>query len=60
MSLFGSIPAGGPFATLQSAAMGGYGASVVSNAVRAGAAMTSLTVAYRMYRKGARYTKAAR
>lgn len=35
----GNVAAGGAFATLQSAAMGGYGGAVVSGLVRAGAAV---------------------
>jgi hypothetical protein len=55
MSWRGSVPARGLFATLQSAAMGGYGASTVDYVVRTSAAMSSMVVAYRAYSKGRRY-----
>jgi hypothetical protein len=41
MSYFGVVPAGGVIATLQSAAMGGYGASVAAGAAQAGAVASS-------------------
>ncbi|KAJ4986142.1 hypothetical protein SVAN01_08406 [Stagonosporopsis vannaccii] len=41
MSYFSFVPAGGVFATAQSAAMGGYGASIAAGAAQAGAALTS-------------------
>ncbi|KAF2821362.1 hypothetical protein CC86DRAFT_459030 [Ophiobolus disseminans] len=41
MGYFGVVPAGGVFATLQSAAMGGYGASVAAGAAQAGAVASS-------------------
>jgi hypothetical protein len=41
MSYFGSVPAGGIYATAQSAAMGGYGAGVAAGAAQAGAALSS-------------------
>jgi hypothetical protein len=41
MSYFGFVPAGGIYATLQSAAMGGYGASVAAGAAQAGAVASS-------------------
>lgn len=41
MAYFGIVPAGGMFATLQSAAMGGYGASFAAGAAQAGALGTS-------------------
>lgn len=42
MSYFGFVPAGGVYATLQSAAMGGYGASAVAGATQAGAVASSV------------------
>jgi hypothetical protein len=36
MSYFGFVPAGGIYATMQSAAMGGYGASVAAGVAQAG------------------------
>ncbi|KAF9691625.1 hypothetical protein EKO04_010442 [Ascochyta lentis] len=42
MSYFSFVPAGGVFATLQSAAMGGYGASAAAGAAQAGAALSSV------------------
>lgn len=41
MSYFGFVPASGIYATVQSAAMGGYGASVVAGAAQAGAVASS-------------------
>jgi hypothetical protein len=41
MSFFGYVPAGGIYATAQSAAMGGYGASVVAGVAQAGAMVSS-------------------
>jgi len=41
MGYFGLVPAGGLYATLQSAAMGGYGASVAAGAAQAGAVASS-------------------
>lgn len=41
MSFFGYVPAGGIYATAQSAAMGGYGASIAAGAAQAGAMMSS-------------------
>ncbi|KAF2792366.1 hypothetical protein K505DRAFT_246800 [Melanomma pulvis-pyrius CBS 109.77] len=41
MSYFGFVPAGGVIATLQSAAMGGYGAGVAAGAAQAGAVVSS-------------------
>jgi hypothetical protein len=43
MSYFGVVPAGGIYATFQSTAMGGHGASVVAGAVRAGSVVSSAT-----------------
>ncbi|KAF2030798.1 hypothetical protein EK21DRAFT_29523, partial [Setomelanomma holmii] len=45
MGYFGFVPARGVFATLQSASMGGYGASVAAGAAPAGA-VTSSAVAW--------------
>ena len=42
-SFFSFVPAGGLFATAQSAAMGGYGASVAAGAAQAGAVLSSTT-----------------
>ena len=42
-SFFSFVPAGGLFATAQSAAMGGYGASFAAGAAQAGAALSSTT-----------------
>lgn len=42
MSYFSIVPAGGVFATLQSAAMGGYGAGVVAGVAQGGAALSSI------------------
>lgn len=42
MAHYGVVPAAGWFATLQSAAMGGYGASTVAGLTRAGAALSSV------------------
>jgi hypothetical protein len=42
MSYFGAIPAAGWFATFQSAAMGGYGASAAAGLAQAGAALSSV------------------
>ncbi|KAF2995995.1 hypothetical protein E8E13_000584 [Curvularia kusanoi] len=42
MSYFSFVPAGGIFATAQSAAMGGYGASLAAGAAQAGAALSSI------------------
>lgn len=44
MSYFGTVPAGGLFATLQSAAMGGYGASAAAGLAQAGAVLSSAGV----------------
>lgn len=41
MGYFGFVPAGGLYATAQSAAMGGYGASIAAGAAQAGAAASS-------------------
>jgi hypothetical protein len=41
MSYFSFVPAGGLYATCQSAAMGGYGASVAAGAAQAGAVASS-------------------
>jgi hypothetical protein len=41
MGYFGLVPAGGVYATAQSAAMGGYGASIAAGAAQAGAAVSS-------------------
>ncbi|KAJ4319178.1 hypothetical protein N0V94_004051 [Neodidymelliopsis sp. IMI 364377] len=41
MSYFATVPAGGIVATMQSAAMGGYGASAAAGAAQAGAALSS-------------------
>ncbi|KAF2030799.1 hypothetical protein EK21DRAFT_64777 [Setomelanomma holmii] len=49
MSWLGCVKAGGVFATMQSAAMGGYGTAAVAGASQAGAAMSSAAVAYRTY-----------
>lgn len=42
MSWFSFVPAGGLYATAQSAAMGGYGASVAAGAAQAGAVVSSM------------------
>ncbi|KAF2624654.1 hypothetical protein BU25DRAFT_413201 [Macroventuria anomochaeta] len=42
MSYFSTVSAGGIYATLQSAAMGGYGASAVVGLAQAGAALSSV------------------
>ncbi|OSS48383.1 hypothetical protein B5807_07818 [Epicoccum nigrum] len=42
-SFFSFVPAGGLFATAQSAAMGGYGVSVAAGAAQVGAALSSTT-----------------
>jgi hypothetical protein len=42
MSYFGVVPASGIYATVQSAAMGGYGASVAAGAAQAGAVASSV------------------
>jgi hypothetical protein len=41
MSYFATVPAGGIVATMQSAAMGGYGASAAAGAAQAGAVLSS-------------------
>ncbi|KAF2191559.1 hypothetical protein K469DRAFT_656577 [Zopfia rhizophila CBS 207.26] len=41
MSWFGTVPAGGLYATVQSAAMGGFGASSAAIAAQAGAVASS-------------------
>jgi hypothetical protein len=41
MSYFGFVPANGVYATLQSAAMGGYGAGIAAGAAQAGAVASS-------------------
>jgi hypothetical protein len=41
MSYFSIVPAGGLFATAQSAAMGGYGVGIAAGAAQAGAVLTS-------------------
>jgi hypothetical protein len=41
MSYFGYVPPAGLYATAQSAAMGGYGASVAAGAAQAGAIVSS-------------------
>jgi hypothetical protein len=41
MSYFSIVPAGGLFATAQSAAMGGYGVGVAAGAAQVGAVLTS-------------------
>lgn len=41
MSWFSFVPAGGIYATAQSAAMGGYGASLAAGAAQAGAVVSS-------------------
>ena len=41
MSYFSFVPAGGLYATAQSAAMGGYGASMAAGAAQAGAVVSS-------------------
>lgn len=51
MSYFNFVPAGGIYATAQSAAMGGYGASVAAGAAQAGALVSSAT-AWLMGRNG--------
>jgi hypothetical protein len=45
MSWFSFVPAGGLYATAQSAAMGGYGASVAAGTAQAGAMFTSSATA---------------
>lgn len=42
MSYFSCVPAGGVYATLQSAAMGGYGAGAVAGLTQAGAALSAV------------------
>lgn len=41
MSYYNLVPAGGIYATAQSAAMGGYGASVAAGAAQAAAVLSS-------------------
>jgi hypothetical protein len=41
MSYFGFVPASGVYATVQSAAMGGYGAGIAAGAAQAGAVASS-------------------
>jgi hypothetical protein len=41
MGYFGFVPASGLYATVQSAAMGGYGASIAAGATQAGAVASS-------------------
>jgi hypothetical protein len=41
MAYFGIVPASGLYATMQSAAMGGYGASIAAGATQAGAVASS-------------------
>jgi hypothetical protein len=43
MGYFGFVPASGVYATVQSAAMGGYGASIAAGAAQAGAVASSAT-----------------
>jgi hypothetical protein len=43
MGYFGVVPAGGIYATVQSAAMGGYGASIAAGSAQAGAVASSVT-----------------
>jgi hypothetical protein len=47
MSYFSFVPAGGLYATAQSAAMGGYGASAAAAAAQTGAVFTSAAAALR-------------
>jgi hypothetical protein len=54
MSWIGPVKAGGFFAKTQSAAMGGYGAGPVANAVRACAGLSSAALAYHAYKIGKR------
>ncbi|KAF2126077.1 hypothetical protein P153DRAFT_388826 [Dothidotthia symphoricarpi CBS 119687] len=49
MSYFSFVPAGGIYAMAQSAAMGGYGASIAAGAAQAGAVVSS-AAAYLMGR----------
>ena len=42
MSFLGIVPAGGVYATLQSAAMGGYGAPIVAGAAKGAAAVAGM------------------
>jgi len=51
MSYFSFVPAGGIYATAQSAAMGGYGASIAAGAAQ-GAALVSSGAAWLMGRNG--------
>ncbi|OAL48238.1 hypothetical protein IQ07DRAFT_589064 [Pyrenochaeta sp. DS3sAY3a] len=51
MSFFGFVPAGGLYATIQSAAMGGYGAGLAAGATQAGAVVSS-AAAWALGRKG--------
>jgi hypothetical protein len=44
MGYFGAVPAGSIYATVQSAAMGGYGASVAAGAAQVGAVASSAAV----------------
>jgi hypothetical protein len=54
MRWIGPVKKGSLYATTQSAAMGGYGAGLLANAVRACAGLSSATVAYRAYKIGKR------
>ena len=54
MSSYGPFKAGGIFATIQSAAMGGNGVGTANGVARAGAVAASAAVAYRTYRKAKR------
>jgi hypothetical protein len=55
MNCPGSVPVGSLVATLQSAAMGSYGATLVANMARAGAGMSSAALVYRAYTLGKRH-----
>lgn len=56
MSYFGVVPASGIYATMHSATMGGYGASVAAGAARAGAVASS-AAAWAWYWKGGNVTQ---
>jgi len=43
MSWFSTVPAGGLYAIAQSAAMGGYGASIAAGTAQTGAVLSSVT-----------------
>lgn len=55
MNWLGSVTVGSLVAKLQSAAMGGYGATLVANMARAGAGMSSAALVYQAYTLGKRH-----